>query len=82
MQKQKHISIILKKPWKATEKFRDKFYQLWIKTKSPEVFDRYKVKRNEVNKEINAAKRNDVQNKVDRDIQKELFKSKKKDRGE
>ena len=30
---------------------RDKIYQLWIRTKSPEVFDRYKVKRNEVNKE-------------------------------
>ena len=39
------------------------------------------MKRNEVNKEINAAKRNDVQNKVDRNIPKELFKSIQRSRG-
>ena len=60
---------------------RDKIYQLWIRTKSPEVFHRYKVKRNEVNKEIRAAKRNDVQSKVDRNNPKELFKYIKRSRG-
>ena len=61
---------------------RDKIYQLWIRTKSPEVFDRYKVKRNEVNKKIRAAKRNDIQNKVDRNNPKELFKYIKRSRVE
>ena len=60
---------------------RDKIYQLWIRTKSLEVFNRYKVKRNEVNKERRAAKRNDVQNKVDRNNQQELFKYIKRSRG-
>ena len=30
---------------------RDEICQLWIRTKSPEVFDIYKMKRNEVNEE-------------------------------
>ena len=60
---------------------RDKIYQLWIRTKSPEIFNKYKEKRNEINKEIRAAKRNEVQNKVDQNNPKELYRYIKRSRG-
>ena len=44
---------------------RDRHYQLEIKTKSNEDYEKYKKKTNEVNMEIKKAKRNEVQTKID-----------------
>ena len=61
---------------------KDKLYQLWLKTKSEEHYEKYKKKRNEVNMEIKIAKRNDVQFKIDRSSPKESFRYIKSMKGE
>ena len=61
---------------------KDKLYQLLLKTKSEEHYEKYKKKRNEVNMEIKIAKRNDVQFKIDRSSPKEFFRYIKSMKGE
>ena len=60
---------------------RDKHYQLWIKTKSNEDFEKYEKKRIEVNLEIKKTKRNGVQTKIDHNISKQLFRYEKTVKG-
>ena len=59
---------------------RDKHYQLWIKTKSNEDYEKYKKKRNEVKMEIKKAKRNEVQTEIDQNNSRELFRYVKKEK--
>ena len=61
---------------------KNKLYQLWLKTKSEEHYEKYKKKRNGVNMEIKIAKQNDVQSKIDRSSPKEFFKYIKSMKGE
>ena len=51
----------------------DKFYQLWIQTKSKEFYENYKKKQIEANMEINIANRNDVHSKIGRTSPKQPF---------
>ena len=76
-----------KKSWIANRirrhiAIKDKLYQLWLKTKSEEHYEKYKKKRHEVNMEIKIAKRNDVQFKIDRSSPKEFFRYIKSMKGE
>ena len=66
-----------KKSWitNRTKKYianRDKHYQLSIKTKPNEGYEKYTKKRSEVNMEITKAKRNEGQTKIDHNNSKEF----------